>query len=92
MPDLDYQFPIACLAFVGRICRALGMTARSCILPNGSVLDRSLPQVLEPQQHGQHPFELAVEMDLVAPEPLQLTEAHARRESRRRMCKGRPRR
>ena len=42
------------------------------LLPNGSALDRSLPQVLEPEQHGQHAFELAIEMDLVATEPLQL--------------------
>jgi hypothetical protein len=41
-------------------------------LPNGSARDRSLPQVLEAQQHGQHPLELAVEVDLVAAEPLQL--------------------
>jgi hypothetical protein len=27
------------------------------------VFDRSLPQVLETQQYGEHPFELAVEMD-----------------------------
>jgi hypothetical protein len=25
-----------------------------------------LPQVLQAQQHGEHPFELAVEMDLIA--------------------------
>jgi hypothetical protein len=42
------------------------------ILPNGSSRDRPLPQVLEPQQHGQHPFELAVETDLVAAEPFEL--------------------
>src|SRR4051812_22086973 len=41
-------------------------------LPNGSALHRPLPQVLEPQKHGQHPFELAVEVDLVAAEPFQL--------------------
>jgi len=28
--------------------------------------------VLEPPQHGEHSFELAVEMDLVAAKPLQL--------------------
>src|SRR5262249_5274854 len=33
---------------------------------------RSLPQVLEAQQHGERPFELAVEMDLVATQPLKL--------------------
>jgi hypothetical protein len=38
----------------------------SAFLPNGSALDRRLPQVLEAQQHGEHPFELAVEMDLIA--------------------------
>jgi hypothetical protein len=31
-------------------------------LPNGSALDGSTSQVLEPQQHGEHSFELAVEM------------------------------
>ena len=31
-----------------------------------------MPQVLEVQQHGEHPFELAVEMDLIAAEPFQL--------------------
>ena len=41
-------------------------------LPNGSALDGSPSQVLEPQQHGEHSFELAVEMDLVASKPLQL--------------------
>src|SRR5271165_1520479 len=32
----------------------------------------SLPEVLQPKQHGQHSFELAVEMDLVTAEPFQL--------------------
>jgi hypothetical protein len=41
-------------------------------LPNESALDRSLPQVLEAQQHDEHPFELATEMDLIAAEPFQL--------------------
>jgi transposase-like protein len=45
---------------------------RSSALPNGSALDGSTSQVLEPQQHGQHPFELAVEMDLIAAKSLQL--------------------
>ena len=40
-------------------------------LPNGSALDGSPSQVLEPQQHCKHLFEFAVEMDLVASEPLQ---------------------
>jgi len=31
-----------------------------------------VPQVLEPDQHGQHSFELAVEMALVAAEPFEL--------------------
>jgi hypothetical protein len=35
-------------------------------------MDRALPQGLEPQWHGQHRLELAVEVDLVAAEPLQL--------------------
>src|ERR1700727_2791338 len=43
------------------------------VLRNGSARDRPLPQVLEAQEHGQHPFELSVEMDLVAAEPLQLS-------------------
>ena len=34
--------------------------------------NRSPSWVLEAQQHGQHTFQLAVEMDLVAAEPLQL--------------------
>jgi hypothetical protein len=40
-------------------------------LPNGLAFDRPLPQVLEAQQHGEHPFELAVEMDLITAEPFQ---------------------
>jgi hypothetical protein len=42
---------------------------RSAVLPNGSPLNRSLPQFLKTEQHGQHTFKLAVEVDLVA-EPL----------------------
>src|SRR6202041_4171031 len=42
------------------------------VLRNGSARNRPLPQVLEAQQHGQRPFELSVEMDLIAAEPLQL--------------------
>src|SRR4051812_40713895 len=41
------------------------------LLPNGSARDRPLPQVLEAEQHGQHSFELAVKMDLVAAQLLQ---------------------
>ena len=41
-------------------------------LPNRSDHNGALPQVFQPQQHGQHAFELAVEMDLVAAKPLQL--------------------
>jgi hypothetical protein len=33
-------------------------------LPNGSALNGGASQVLKPQQHGEHPFELAVEMHL----------------------------
>jgi len=40
-------------------------------LPNGSALDGSASQFLEPQQHGEHSFELAVEMHLVTTKPLQ---------------------
>jgi hypothetical protein len=32
--------------------------------------DGSPSQVIEPQQHGEHSFELAVEMDLVTSKPL----------------------
>src|SRR5580700_7599584 len=42
------------------------------VLRNGSARGCLPPQVLEAQQHGQRPFELSVEMDLVAAEPLQL--------------------
>src|ERR1700722_15981533 len=42
------------------------------VLRNGSARDRPLPQVFEAQEHGERPFEFAVEMDLVAAEPLQL--------------------
>jgi hypothetical protein len=45
------------------------------VLPNGSTHDRRLPQVLQAQQHGEHAFELAVEMDLIASKPLQLVRA-----------------
>ena len=41
------------------------------LLPNGSALDGSASQFLEPQQHGEHSFELAVEMHLVTTKPLQ---------------------
>ena len=41
-------------------------------LPNGLALDRLLPQVLEAQQHREHSFKFALEMDLVATKPLQL--------------------
>jgi hypothetical protein len=34
--------------------------------PNRSPRDRALPQVFETQQHGEHPFELAVQVGLVA--------------------------
>jgi hypothetical protein len=46
----------------------------SCLafFANGSALDRSLPQVLEAQQHDEYPFELTTEMDLIAAEPFQL--------------------
>ena len=41
------------------------------LLRNGSALDGSTSQVFEPQQHSEHSFELAVEMDLVTSKPLQ---------------------
>ena len=40
-------------------------------MPNGSVLDGYSSQLYEPQQHGEHSFELAVEMHLVASKPLE---------------------
>ena len=40
-------------------------------LPNGSALDGSTSQFLQPQQHGEHSFELAIEMHLVTTKPLQ---------------------
>jgi hypothetical protein len=46
------------------------MRPAALVLRNGSAHYRPLPQVLEAQQHGQHPFELSVEMNLVAAEPL----------------------
>jgi hypothetical protein len=39
------------------------------VLPNGSA--RVHPS-LQAQQHSEHPFEFAVEMDLIVAEPLQL--------------------
>jgi hypothetical protein len=39
---------------------AMTFDGRAVVLRNGSARDRPLPQVLEPQQHGQHPFELAI--------------------------------
>ena len=46
------------------------MRPAALVLRIGSAHYRPLPQVLEAQQHGQHPFELSVEMNLVAAEPL----------------------
>ena len=66
----------------GRLNFPLGLAAaRGRFLPNGSVrplpqgefqLIYPLPQGLEAQQHSQHPFELSVEVDLIAAEPLQV--------------------
>src|SRR5208283_624433 len=42
------------------------------VLRNGSARDRPLTQVLDAKEHGERPLELAVEMDLVAAEALQL--------------------
>ena len=42
------------------------------VLPNGSALGRHWPQLFETEQHGERPFQLPVEMHLVASEPLQL--------------------
>jgi hypothetical protein len=59
---------------VGRSGTNSSMTGARPVLPNGLVFDRSLPEVLQTKQHSQHPFEFAVEMDLVATELLQLIE------------------
>jgi len=45
---------------------------RRSILRNGSPLNCPLPQALEARQHGEHALELAVEMDLIAPELFQV--------------------
>jgi hypothetical protein len=45
---------------------------RDTLLPNGSAGDALSPQVLEAQQHGQHPLELSVEMNFIAAKPFQL--------------------
>jgi hypothetical protein len=39
------------------------------ILPNGSTRDGPLQKSLEAQRHGEHPFELAIEMELVVADP-----------------------
>jgi hypothetical protein len=49
---------------------------RPPFLPNGSARDRPLSQFLNTQQHSQHTFELADEMDLIASEPLPRRLAH----------------
>ena len=41
-------------------------------LRNGSACHRALPQVSEPKQHRQHAFQLAVQVDLVTAEVLEL--------------------
>lgn len=35
-----------------------------------SARNSALPQVFEPQQHGEHPFQLPIEVDFVATEPI----------------------
>src|SRR5215216_580496 len=49
----------------------LASSAAPVILRNGLARSSALPQVFEPQQHREHPFQLSVEVDLVAAEPFQ---------------------
>jgi hypothetical protein len=42
---------------------------RPAILPNRLSRDRPQPQILEAQQHREHPLELTVKMDLVPAQP-----------------------
>jgi hypothetical protein len=51
------------------------------VLRNGLARGRRLPEVLQAQQHGKHPFELAVEMHFVAAEPLQFVGVEGRSRS-----------
>ena len=52
---------------INRLARLHGIIARKNpdILRNGSLSARLLPQILEPQQHGQGAFQLAVQVHLV---------------------------
>jgi hypothetical protein len=77
--DKRFREGVAVLSRVGKVglgtVSAYELTAQvrsrpPDALPNGSDCDRPLPQILEPQQHGQHPFQLAVEMDFAAAQPL----------------------
>jgi hypothetical protein len=52
------------------------------------VLYRLPPQVLESKQHREHPFEFAVEMDLVPTQPLQLFRLEGVAECPLTMCYG----
>ena len=50
-----------------RLARQIGIIVMKIrdILRNGSLSARLLPQILEPQQHGQGAFQLAVQVHLV---------------------------
>ena len=56
------------------VVREVGREGRErfYILRNGSLQQRSLPQVSEPKQHRQRPLQLAIQMDLIAAQSLQL--------------------
>ena len=54
------------------LIRGFGPAPSQGVLRNGSVGFVTPPQFLEAQEHGQRPFELAVEMGLVAREPFKL--------------------
>jgi hypothetical protein len=61
----------AALALPASIAVPPGRPRWAAILRNGSAGVGNPPQVLQPDQHGERAFVLAVEVDLVAAEPLQ---------------------
>jgi hypothetical protein len=70
-PGTPNVHPSTCTSVVFGAGRSGRTRACGLLLPNGSALDGSTSQLLEPQQHGEHSFELAVEMHLVTTKPLQ---------------------
>jgi hypothetical protein len=56
----------------GSSWRAAWHLKRTLVFPNGSALDRRWPQFLETEQHGKGPFQLPVEIHLLASQALQL--------------------